>query len=82
MKPLSERNPIAVAIVGLVLLGLLAFAVFDSANLPIKMSQIARLASYGSWLNFFMCNAAVSGVKEQFGPSPTGVAVTAARCKG
>jgi phospholipid/cholesterol/gamma-HCH transport system substrate-binding protein len=35
MKPLSERNPIAVAIVGLVLLGLLAFAVFDSANLPI-----------------------------------------------
>jgi phospholipid/cholesterol/gamma-HCH transport system substrate-binding protein len=35
MKPLSERNPIAVAIVGLVLLGLLAFGVFDSANLPI-----------------------------------------------
>jgi phospholipid/cholesterol/gamma-HCH transport system substrate-binding protein len=35
MKPLSERNPIAIAIAGLVLLGLLAFAVFDSANLPI-----------------------------------------------
>jgi phospholipid/cholesterol/gamma-HCH transport system substrate-binding protein len=35
MKPLSERNPIAVAVVGLVLLGLLAFGVFDSANLPI-----------------------------------------------
>ena len=35
MKPLSERNPIAIAIVGLVLMGLLAFAVFDSANLPI-----------------------------------------------
>jgi len=35
MKPLSERNPIAVAIVGLVLLGLIAFLVFDSANLPI-----------------------------------------------
>jgi phospholipid/cholesterol/gamma-HCH transport system substrate-binding protein len=50
-------------------------------NLPVKMAQIARLASYGSWLNFFMCNAAVSGVKEQFGPNPTGVAVTAARCK-
>ena len=50
-------------------------------NLPVKMSQIARLASYGSWLNFFMCNATVSGVKEQFGPNPTGVAVTAARCK-
>src|ERR1051326_881560 len=35
MKPLSERNPIAVAVIGLVLLALLAFAVFDSANLPI-----------------------------------------------
>jgi phospholipid/cholesterol/gamma-HCH transport system substrate-binding protein len=35
MKPLSERNPIAVAIVGLVLMGLIAFGVFDSANLPI-----------------------------------------------
>jgi phospholipid/cholesterol/gamma-HCH transport system substrate-binding protein len=35
MKPLSERNPIAIAIAGLVLMGLLAFAVFDSANLPI-----------------------------------------------
>jgi phospholipid/cholesterol/gamma-HCH transport system substrate-binding protein len=51
-------------------------------NLPAKMSQIARLASYGSWLNFFMCNATVSGVTEQFGPDPTGVSVTAARCKG
>src|SRR6516162_6081123 len=51
-------------------------------NLPVKMSRIARLASYGSWLNFFMCNATVSGVKEQFGPNPTGVAVTAARCRG
>jgi len=50
-------------------------------NLPVKMSQIARLASYGSWLNFFMCNALVSGVKEKFGPDPTGVPVTAARCK-
>jgi phospholipid/cholesterol/gamma-HCH transport system substrate-binding protein len=50
-------------------------------NLPAKMSQIARLASYGSWLNFFMCNATVSGVKEQFGPDPTGVGITAARCK-
>ena len=35
MKPLSERNPIAVAIVGLLLLALIAFGVFDSANLPI-----------------------------------------------
>jgi phospholipid/cholesterol/gamma-HCH transport system substrate-binding protein len=35
MKPLSERNPIAIAIVGLLLMGLVAFLVFDSANLPI-----------------------------------------------
>jgi phospholipid/cholesterol/gamma-HCH transport system substrate-binding protein len=35
MKPLSERNPIAIAIVGLVLMAVIAFLVFDSANLPI-----------------------------------------------
>jgi phospholipid/cholesterol/gamma-HCH transport system substrate-binding protein len=35
MKPLSERNPIVVAIVGLVILAALALLVFDSANLPI-----------------------------------------------
>jgi phospholipid/cholesterol/gamma-HCH transport system substrate-binding protein len=50
-------------------------------NLPVKMSQIARLASYGSWLNFFMCDALVSGVTQKFGPNPTGVPVTAARCQ-
>jgi len=50
-------------------------------NLPVKMSQIARIASYGSWLNFFMCDALVTGVKEQFGPNPTGVPITAARCR-
>ncbi len=50
-------------------------------TLPVKMSQIARLASYGSWLNFFMCDALVSGVQEKFGPNPTGVPITAARCK-
>jgi phospholipid/cholesterol/gamma-HCH transport system substrate-binding protein len=35
MKPLSERNPIIVAIVGLAILAALALLVFDSANLPI-----------------------------------------------
>jgi phospholipid/cholesterol/gamma-HCH transport system substrate-binding protein len=50
-------------------------------NLPLKMSQIARTASYGSWLNFFMCDALVSGVTEKFGPNPTGVPITAARCR-
>jgi len=51
-------------------------------NLPLKMSEIARTASYGSWLNFFMCDALVSGVQEKFGPNPTGVPITAARCQG
>ena len=50
-------------------------------TLPVKLSEIARLASYGSWLNFFMCDALVSGVSEKFGPPPTGVPITAARCK-
>jgi len=45
------------------------------------MAGIARLASYGSWLNFFLCNATVTGVHT--GPQHTinkGVPVTAARC--
>ena len=50
-------------------------------TLPVKMNEIARLASYGSWLNFFMCDALVSGVTQKFGPPPTGVPVTAARCR-
>jgi phospholipid/cholesterol/gamma-HCH transport system substrate-binding protein len=49
-------------------------------TLPVKMSEIARLASYGSWLNFFLCDASVSGVSTEFGPPPTGVQSTAARC--
>jgi len=35
MKPIRERNPIAVALVGLALLGLAAFLTFDANNLPI-----------------------------------------------
>ena len=27
------------------------------------MTDIARLASYGSWLNFFLCSATVTGVR-------------------
>jgi phospholipid/cholesterol/gamma-HCH transport system substrate-binding protein len=51
-------------------------------NLPLKMTDIARLASYGSWLNFYMCDALVSGVQGSYGaPPPTGVGITAARCK-
>lgn len=49
-------------------------------NLPAKMADIARLASYGSWLNFFLCQASVSGVHNEFGPPPAGVHSNAARC--
>jgi phospholipid/cholesterol/gamma-HCH transport system substrate-binding protein len=51
-------------------------------NLPVKMTDIARLASYGSWLNFYMCDAVLSGAKGSYGaPPPTGIGITAARCK-
>ncbi len=50
-------------------------------NLPLKMADIARLASYGSWLNFYLCAATVTGVRSATGgPAPSGVPVTAARC--
>jgi len=48
-------------------------------NLPLKMADIARLASYGSWLNFYLCAATVTGVRATIGPAPTGVPVTAGR---
>ncbi|MDH6577240.1 MCE family protein [Kitasatospora sp. MAP5-34] len=52
-------------------------------NTPEKMRTIGRLASYGSWLNLYLCEAKVSGVtSSEGGPPPTGVAITAARCQG
>jgi phospholipid/cholesterol/gamma-HCH transport system substrate-binding protein len=51
-------------------------------NLPVKMSEIGRLASYGSWLNFYMCDAVLTGAKSSYGaPPPTGIGITAARCR-
>jgi phospholipid/cholesterol/gamma-HCH transport system substrate-binding protein len=56
-------------------------------TLPVKLSAISRIASYGSWLNFYMCQATVSGVTwdpagpAPTGPPPTGVPVTDARCR-
>jgi phospholipid/cholesterol/gamma-HCH transport system substrate-binding protein len=50
-------------------------------NLPAKMADIARLASYGSWLNVFLCAATVTGVRSPAGSAPPrGVPVTDPRC--
>jgi phospholipid/cholesterol/gamma-HCH transport system substrate-binding protein len=55
-------------------------------RLPTKLTTIARLASYGSWLNLYLCQATVSGVSwstegpEPPGPPPTGIPVTESRC--
>jgi phospholipid/cholesterol/gamma-HCH transport system substrate-binding protein len=52
-------------------------------DLPVKMADIARIASYGSWLNFFLCDATVNGVRisGQAGKNnQPGVPLTAARC--
>jgi phospholipid/cholesterol/gamma-HCH transport system substrate-binding protein len=50
-------------------------------NLPLKMADLTRLASYGSWLNFYLCAATVTGVRSATGGAgPSGVPVTAERC--
>jgi phospholipid/cholesterol/gamma-HCH transport system substrate-binding protein len=54
-------------------------------TLPVKMAAIGRIGSYGSWMNFYMCEASVTGVtyKQYPGesrPAPTGVHPDAARC--
>lgn len=51
-------------------------------NLPTKLSKIGTLGSYGSWLNFYMCEAIVTGVKssEPDIPPSTGVPIKDARC--
>jgi phospholipid/cholesterol/gamma-HCH transport system substrate-binding protein len=49
---------------------------------PQKFQTIGRLASYGSWLNFYLCQATVSGVTTSDGSKPpTGIAITEARCR-
>ncbi|GHA86282.1 MULTISPECIES: MCE family protein [Streptomyces] len=48
---------------------------------PAKMAAITRLASYGSWLNLYLCEAKVAGVTNEDGSAPpTGIAITQPRC--
>ncbi|POM27387.1 mce related protein [Actinomadura rubteroloni] len=54
-------------------------------TLPEKEATIGRLGSYGSWMNFYLCEAIVTGVKYQkvpgeTHPDPTGIPRTAKRC--
>jgi phospholipid/cholesterol/gamma-HCH transport system substrate-binding protein len=49
---------------------------------PQKFRTVGRLASYGSWLNLYLCQATVSGVSTSDGSKPpTGIAITEARCR-
>jgi phospholipid/cholesterol/gamma-HCH transport system substrate-binding protein len=55
-------------------------------TLPVKMQAIGRLGSYGSWMNLYLCEADLSGVTYKPYPDsspkpPTGIPVTASRCK-
>jgi phospholipid/cholesterol/gamma-HCH transport system substrate-binding protein len=48
---------------------------------PAKLTALARLSSYGSWFNLYLCEAHVSGVSTSDGSkAPTGITVTEARC--
>lgn len=51
-------------------------------NTPAKMQDVARLSSYGSWLNLYLCQVKLSGVTTSNGtPPPTGIGITEARCR-
>ncbi|WP_019629850.1 MCE family protein [Actinomadura atramentaria] len=54
-------------------------------TLPVKEEAIGRAGSYGSWMNFFLCSASLSGAKYQQVPGethddPTGVRSREERC--
>ena len=44
-------------------------------NLPVKFTEIGRTASYGSWMNFFLCRATLEATP------PRGVLTHTARCE-
>ena len=50
-------------------------------NLPVKYQRIGTIASYGSWLNFYLCAATLSGATTDGGGAATGVPVTESRCQ-
>ncbi|MET9350234.1 MlaD family protein [Streptomyces termitum] len=53
------------------------------ARTPGKMTALARLSSYGSWFNLYLCEARVTGVGTSDGSkAPTGITVTESRCRG
>ena len=49
-------------------------------NLPAKLDAIGRIASYGSWLNFYLCGATTNAPAAPGGMTP-GIPVTAGRCR-
>ena len=48
--------------------------------LPAKLDQIGRLASYGSWFNFYLCSIDGEIPSPQGYVGDTGVLPVAARC--
>ncbi|SNR33142.1 phospholipid/cholesterol/gamma-HCH transport system substrate-binding protein [Haloechinothrix alba] len=50
-------------------------------NLPGKYETVGRIASYGSWMNIFLCSASAEGVARPPGGDVPGLSVTEARCR-
>ncbi|MFC4035253.1 MCE family protein [Streptomyces polygonati] len=49
---------------------------------PQKLRTVGRLASYGSWLNLYLCQATVTGLTTSGGGKPSiGRPITEARCR-
>jgi phospholipid/cholesterol/gamma-HCH transport system substrate-binding protein len=49
---------------------------------PTKLRTLGRAASYGSWLNLYLCQATVAGVTTTDGSTPpTGITVRESRCR-
>ncbi|TQM71031.1 phospholipid/cholesterol/gamma-HCH transport system substrate-binding protein [Actinomadura hallensis] len=54
---------------------------------PTKLETFGRLASYGSWMNFYQCEVKLVGVRYAGSdltgqPPPTGIPIKDARCRG